>query len=301
MNGISRAAAILIYSVALFAPASFAEYHEAPVKVIELQAIPISNLPKLKKRLLQEATVENDTPQTADDGIATSANAPKPLGYVVGDRMETPEPFHEYSWTGQEYPAFDRPGGERVGTFIVSVGLDLCLDFPSYRGTRVRAGKDETIAIAKCRLYYYYEQQGGFVRVLTRSVPEGLWIPLHYRLPQNSGMRVSFGLQGMLDGLMRVSAFQIGNFSGYVLRDRPSAAGGAIEVLESGKHAIAGFTGKQSGLWAEAEVYEISEYPDEPCYSRGDLETVKVKSFKGWIKVLEDDGLPGKLSWGTIC
>jgi len=299
---------ILLVSIAAF-PIIIVATETGSIVIKELKAVPKESVIYIDKEVYEAyiskikgagTLVPPEKKPGPGDTILPGAN--KPLGYVYGNNIEMPDPYNGHEFSGKEYPAFDSPGGVRTGTLIVSVARSLCLFSPSHLGSRIQPGKRALIGRGECGDLFYYERKDGYVRVLDRSVPEGFWIPLEYTLPENPGMRLSFTTRNILERISDASSFMISNFNEYVLRDSPNPGANEILILDESKHAVTEFTGKVHNVWAEVEVYEVSGFPpEEGCYSKGHLKSFKTNSYKGWIKVLEADGVPGKIRWSGIC
>lgn len=225
------------------------------------------------------------------------------LGYVKFESSYGPGTTWSFDrWFLKEFPVFDAPGGEKIGSFNIGLGLDLCLFNPSIRGVRFQVLNEEVYKLGKCDLFIYYEIREGYVRILDKSVPEGIWIPLEYFMPEDPRVKLSFGTREFLENLDQIPSFYVGNYNGYSLTVRPSSNAAVLVTLDSRLHAFAEFTGEIQGPWAEAIFYRISQYPaDEGCYTMGHLEPYKLATYRGWIKLLNDNGTPGDIVWDAVC
>lgn len=241
-------------------------------------------------------------PKPRKPPVSSISDSPA-LGYVNFASSYGPGNTWSFGrWFLKEFPAFDAPGGERIGSFNISLGLDLCLFNPSIRGVRFQALNEEVYGVAKCNLFNYYEKSKGYVRILDKSVPEGFWIPLEYSMPEDPRVKLTFGTLSFLENLEQTPSFYLSNYNGYPLMDRPSPNANVLVTLDSRQHALARFTGETNGPWAKAIFYQISQYPpDEGCYTRRHLEPYKLATYQGWIKLLDDDGTPGEIDWEGLC
>lgn len=271
---------------------------EIPLMQVSLETSPLDQINKSHSKKISYAQLQ-PKPRKPTDSASRNSTA---LGYVNFVSGYGPDDTWSYDWNLKEFPAFDAPGGKRIGSFNISVGLDLCLFNQSIRGVRFKALPGEAYWINKCSLYNYYDKKKGHVRILDKSVPEGIWIPLEYSMPEYPQLKLTFGTLNFMDNLEHVASFELSDYSGYSLMERPSSEANLLLTLDSRKHAFAEFTGEKSGPWAKAIFYLVSQYPqDEGCYGKFHLEPYKLATYQGWIKLLNDDGTPGKIDWQALC
>ena len=272
---------------------------EIPLMQVSLETSPLDQINKSHSKKISHSRLHYPEPRKP----TVSQNRPSPaLGYVSFITGQTPDDIWSYSsWNLKELPAFDAPGGERIGSFNISVGLNLCLFNPSIQGIRFRALIEESYHVAKCDLLNYYEINKGYVRVLDKSVPEGFWIPLEYALPEDPRFNLTFGTRKFLENLEKVPSFYVTNYDGYRLMDRPLPNANVLVTLDSREHAFAEFTGETNGPWAKAIFYQVSQYPEEGCFFSGHLEPYKLATYEGWIKMLNEDGTPRDIKWESVC
>lgn len=225
------------------------------------------------------------------------------LGYVEYLTSYGPDNIRwNDEWTLEEFPAFDSPGGQKIGSLNISIGQDLCLFNPSIRGVRFQPLDEEVYGVAKCWLFIYYEESQGYARILEKSVPEGFWIPLEYSMPENPRMRLAFTKRDFLNNLQHVLSYSLSNYHGHSLMDRPAETATQLVTLDSRQHAFARFTGATNGQWAEAIFLHISQYPpDEQCFTADQLQPYALTTYRGWLKLLGEDGSPGEVTWQDLC
>lgn len=273
---------------------------ENPLMQVSLETSPLGQINNSHSERMSYDQLHVSKPRKSP--ISNDQNSPA-LGYIKFVSSYGPGDTWSFGrWFLKEFPAADAPGGERIGSFNISLGLDLCLFNPSIRGVRFQALNEEVYRVAKCNLFTYYEKSKGHVRILDKSVPEGFWIPLEHSMPEDPQVKLTFGTRNFLENLDRIPSFYLSNYDGHSLMDRPSPNANVLVTLDSQQHALAKFTGEINGPWAKAIFYQISQYPsDEGCYTRGHLEPYKLATQQGWLKLLDDDGKPGEIEWEGLC
>ncbi len=73
------------------------------------------------------------------------------------------------------------------------------------------------------------------------------------------------------------------------LRTRPDPGSKKVLLVREGRFLI-DLTTKTDGRWAEVTV---TEYERDPCEREGHIDDLHiVKTYRGWLKVIDDDGFP---------
>lgn len=231
------------------------------------------------------------------------SNAASPMKYLYIDETSS-------RWFNAILPIYESPGGPEIGTFKLIATNSWCLVDWVHRGKRVGPlAKRDKYWFDKCYNIYVHGERSGYFHVLKESIEGGVWVKKQYEMPSVSSQPIEFHTRSVLDGLKRAPAFAINGKPGIKVRSKPSEDADIVAVL--GKdNIISSASGNFDGLWAEVEIFEVSGFPTEehegvtyemPCASRHAWEPFRTKTFKGWIKALDDDGYPGELSWNTEC
>ncbi len=139
----------------------------------------------------------------------------------------------------------------------------------------------------------YYDEQDGFIKVLN-SDGSGYWLSLEeidpYLFP------VTFA-----EDIIEHQTWEIYGYDQYRLRSAPALDSEVILNLLESKHVIAHFTGKISDYWGEVLIYEL-ETKLEGCYTEEELEKAKTgKEFKGWIRVVDENGQVADIDYHRAC
>jgi hypothetical protein len=130
---------------------------------------------------------------------------------------------------------------------------------------------------------HYYKKHDNYCQIFARTKEDGFWI--NFKDIEEVAKTTRF-----IEELTEHDSWQIHGYHNYNLRTGPSVNAQVIVNLHYEKHVIKGFTGKIQGSWAEAIIYEVKE-PMYGCYSDEQLEKKRSgKKYKGWIKIVDDNG-----------
>lgn len=136
----------------------------------------------------------------------------------------------------------------------------------------------------------WYEQKNGYI--LIKASGHWAWV----RAREIADYLVA---QTWAQEFAEADPSQLMYWQGVQVHEKPAAASKRLLTLQEGKHLIRRFTGRQSGSWLEAEVWELPDEGGGEFLSSYELERLPIfrTSVKhtGWIKVLTDRGEPAGL------
>ena len=203
-----------------------------------------------------------------------------------------------------EMELFDGPHGKPVGKATLKrhrgVGHAYVIQPESHQGRGiVVAPTDHFYCGYQLEFEYltYYEIQEDSARVLANSIPGGVWISLR---PVLCLARPT----PWLADITRRDKWQISGYDGFRLHEQPDLTAPVMVRLSERRHKIARFTGNTSGGWAEAVVYEVDEVKERTttCYNTEELQGIRTgPEWRGWMKLLDDNGQPTGLDWCIMC
>jgi hypothetical protein len=217
-----------------------------------------------------------------------------PIGYV-----------DEYWWGKPdaekvELPLYDAPKGKQIGALPIwiagSEGSDL-LPF-EINGNEIDMNSQDVFLTGykgEISRLKYYESDGDWVRVLVRSHGKGVWF--------KTGKKdyVTLTTISFIEDIIQYDGYLLYGYDGYRLRKNPFVGDNIIITLNKRHHVVKKFTGKVKGSWAEAVIYETKE-PMDGCYNDTDLNAKWTgRKWTGWIKVVDDRGLPKDIRYYSSC
>ena len=213
------------------------------------------------------------------------------------------------SWFNNRLPVYDAPNGEIIGSYNLIITDSWCLLDWKVKDERVLAVGQDTFTADLCWNPIVYAEEKGFYQVLINSYPGGVWVKKENTHSSIPNAKAVFKPRTIISTIINTPTFAFKYKSGLVVRSKPSPVAESVVVVGENR-IIVRATGNIEGIWAEVEVYEVNGYPTEKvlgevhpllCAGKRSWEPFKVKSFIGWIKALDDDGLPGDISWSTRC
>lgn len=264
---------------------------------------------KTTKYLLALILYITITPYTYADSATKhlNPNNESPIGYL--------EPAMEIG-TNKTIPLLDSPYGKQIGTLKTFLHDDLCLKVNTYQGKsfgRLSHEKDKWYmgsygGLVYCDYLAYFDIDADHARILANSIEGGVWLnmkALHDNKDKTSNRNlirnISFKDIDWMASLIKHNLLWVNGYHNYRLRKSPEINSDIIILLNEEIHLITEFTGKRHNGWAEAIVYEVSSRPDH-CFDMEEVIKVWTKrKWKGWIKVLNENGMPHKITWGGNC
>ncbi len=176
----------------------------------------------------------------------------------------------------------DAAGGKKVGFIIKKNSLNIMYQLDGNGFPYRVADKDlaEMTPLGYC--LKIFQREGDFVKVLVNSTGRGYWISLKELgyLRFNSICWIDWMKTQKVIFAPMVDV-------GINLRVSADAESRKIALLKGPLYGIV-LTGNTEGSWAEATV---SRYSTNPCKSSG-LTPKAIETQSGWLKVIDDGGMP---------
>jgi len=170
------------------------------------------------------------------------------------------------------FPIYDKPNGNKIGVFTnhkVIVNND---ELP-YDRVRIRQISYHNKAIT------YFERKDGYVRIVSDTM--NCW------LNEDEIIKNNFKIREWQDFLISNKNNVLGYFAdGLNLREAPSTDSKILITLKGFNLKIEP-TNESNGLWTKVKVIK---YKLDPC--EGDLGGNIEYTLEGWIKIVDDNGLP---------
>ncbi|HNW70012.1 MAG TPA: hypothetical protein PKI01_06395 [Bacteroidales bacterium] len=202
------------------------------------------------------------------------------IGYLVAEKGLQ---AYAINFPNAAFDLFSAPGSKKVGTIYKKDFINLMYQVNT--GTSAFRVKNEDLAEfpGKSFCLKYFEQEDGFLKILVNSTGKGYWImekELKYlRINSQSWFEYFVKQKGDYFPVIDI---------GLNLREKPKAESKKIALLKGDCFMIR-LTGTIEGFWAEAEV---KKYAARPCKS-ADLSSLSPDVvMNGWIKILDDSGVP---------
>lgn len=187
---------------------------------------------------------------------------------------------------------YDGPNGKNIGKITRNVEVNTGNQAP-YRVFFLNNISNETGAIDLSLLEQigydvwcmrYFKRQNGYVRVLDDSV--GYW--LSEQEINRSGFEVVEWQKFLIDHEGLLLGYYAKPSSGLNLREKPTTRSKVIKKLEGELFEISP-TNENIGLWTKVKVKKYKEHPCESSLSETEIVEYELE---GWIKMVDDDGLP---------
>lgn len=134
---------------------------------------------------------------------------------------------------------------------------------------------------------YVYGTKNGRFLVLQNT----LVIPAFIR---KEDLPPGIGKTDIMAYIMDQASWMYYDYSRSALFTEPLDQGERIITLEGSMHRVKEFTGSTVDGWAEVIMYEVNpiDFMMSPCYTDDQLEQMWTgRSWKGWVKLLDDEGL----------
>lgn len=207
-------------------------------------------------------------------------------------------------------PVYDSPNGKQIGTISSNMDLGLCFyTNGSINALNIEEPNEKTKRHydyynygGKCSALTYYEISGQYARILASHIDGGVWINMKYVSSDNPPVKFSLAAtEGFTNNLKYARSWEVSGYNRYRLRKSPSLDGEVIIILNERRHVFKEFTGNIKDHWAEGVVYLLNQKPDG-CYDKRNIKEDWIKdTWTGWIKVLDDNGMPGEIRWASLC
>lgn len=138
----------------------------------------------------------------------------------------------------------------------------------------------------------YYAINNGHLQILAED-HDNYWI-------KEQDIRGYFKPVRFIEDLAKRDTWQIYGYDNYRMRKSPGLDGEIIVKLSEQKHVIKKFT-KIEGNWAEALVYETKKHMDE-CYGDEELNAAMTGiSYRGWIRIVDENGQIKDIQYYVSC
>ena len=215
------------------------------------------------------------------DALAQKENYAKfGLGYLVAEKG-----LQEFSinFPNASFDLFVAPNGKKAGTIYKKDFINIM--YQVNNGTSAFRVKNEDMVEFPDKTYClkYFEQQNGFLKILVNSTGKGYWISekeLKYlRIISISWIEYFVKQKGNYYPAIEI---------GLNLREKPKTESKKIALLK-GDYFIIRLNGNIEGFWAEAEV---KKYAMRPCKSANPASLKPDAVMNGWVKILDDSGVP---------
>jgi len=215
------------------------------------------------------------------DTVAQNENYSKyGIGYLVAEKGLQASSIN---FPNASFDLFSASGGKKAGTIYKKDFINLM--YQASAGTSAFRVKNEDMAEfpGKTFCLKYFEQKDGFLKILVNSTGKGYWLSVkelkYLRISSISWFEYFVKQKGDFFPAIDI---------GLNLREKPNAESKKIALLK-GDHFIIRLTGNTDGLWAEAEV---RKYGTRPCKSADVASLTPDAIMKGWVKILDDTGVP---------
>jgi len=198
------------------------------------------------------------------------------------------------------FALFDKPNGEKIGILTSSA--------ESYSGGQTTSEvfflnnsskKEKSIDMwSLFQIDYeiwainYIERKNGFVRIIDTS--------LNFWVSENEIVEKKFVITEWQKFLIDNSGNVLGYYAndpGLFLRDKPSVEGKILKKLKGDLYEITPYN-ESVGLWTKVK---IKKYKEHPCSSNlNETENVEFE-IVGWIKIVDDSGVPNLWFYARGC
>lgn len=217
-----------------------------------------------------------------------------PKGFLDGDHRR-------YDKIDKTIPLYETANGERVGEaklrLYTGVGSAYILELQAIQNKPIKPNPSDVFNTGYQNEYAflkYYDEKRDHIQILVNSIRGGVWID---KKDINEFIRPST----WIEDIIKNSKSLLYGYDGYRLRTQPSADGKIIVTLDTNRFVIKEFTKNVKGSWAEAIVFRLRG-PLVGCYSDEELKKAQTgKILKGWIKVVDDNGLPKDIKYYSSC
>jgi hypothetical protein len=211
-------------------------------------------------------------------------------GLILPQKIDKSEAFCVYSPI-EGFTLYDNPNGMKIGLLTKMVESntgDQAASRLFYVNNSTK--KEKLIDVwTFTQIGYeiwainYFERKNGFVRVIDKSL--NLWINENEIIGEK--FKITEWQEFLIDNSGKVLGFYA-NDPGINLRDSPSPNGKILKELVGDLLEIHPFR-ESNGLWTKVKVIKRIE---EPCTGKlSDKENVEY-TIEGWIKIVDDNGLP---------
>ncbi|MEO9075800.1 MAG: hypothetical protein ABI263_00745 [Gelidibacter sp.] len=198
------------------------------------------------------------------------------------------------------FAIYDQPNGKVIGQITSNVEKNVG-DQASYRIYFVdyRTQTEEEIGLQHLKeigyeiwAFTYVEIRNGFVKFQNGS--QDLW------LKESAIEKAGFELVAWQTFIAERAENLLGFYAhapGLNLREQPHAASRKIKTLKGETHQISP-TNQHSGLWTKVKVTISKEHP---CVTDLSEEENFIEELEGWIKIMDDNGIPNVWYYSRGC
>tara|TARA_R110002074_G_scaffold147405_1_gene298077 strand:+ start:438 stop:1169 length:732 start_codon:yes stop_codon:yes gene_type:complete len=220
-------------------------------------------------------------------------------GLILPEKNEDEEICCIYS-PKNGFTVYDQPNGEEIGRLIRNVDQNVndqsfyqiyFVDLKTKKETKIGLEHFQEIAYEIWAITYS-EKRNGFVKI--RYSNQDLW------LKQSEIESVGFALvewQSFLTDNVDNLLGYYANDLGLNLREKPKTASRIIRTLKGDTNQISP-TNEHNGLWTKVKVIISKEHP---CGTDLTEEENIIEEVEGWIKIVDDNGLPNLWYYSRGC
>lgn len=231
--------------------------------------------------------------QQAASIIRSHALSFYPKGFLDGDQ-------YRYDKINKTIPLYTTAEGKKVGEaklrLYTGVGSAYILELQAIQKEPIKPSLVDVFNTGyqwEYAFLTYYDEKKDHIQILVNSIKGGVWID---KKDISEFIKPSTWIEDIIK-----SAKLLYGYDGYRLRTQPSADGEIIVTLDTNSFVIKEFTKNVKGSWAEAIVFRLRG-PLVGCASDEELKMAQTgKILKGWIKVVDDNGLPKDIKHYCSC
>lgn len=202
------------------------------------------------------------------------------IGYLYSEKgLQT----LSINFPNAEFELFDSPGGKKTGVIFKKDFINLMYK-NEIKKTVFRVKNEDMVEFAdKTYCLKYFEQSGDYLKILVNSTGKGYWISIK----ELKYLRIIS--QSWFDYFLeQKKGFYPAIDIGLNIREKPDVKSRKIALLKSDYYYIK-LSGTTEGMWAEAEVIK---YDTRPCKSKDPASLKAGSKISGWIKIIDDTGVP---------
>ena len=137
----------------------------------------------------------------------------------------------------------------------------------------------------------YYEVKAGYIKILANTIENGAWIKLNDSLFKP------------IDWVDEIISNWYGpyiyGYDNYRLRKNPSLESEIVIKLKYPQYTILEYT-QRKGNWIEIIVCKLKPEVDIVCEEAKSEEDC-IKVYKGWIRIVDESGMPEDIWFSTDC
>ncbi|KAB1065942.1 SH3 domain-containing protein [Salibacter halophilus] len=220
-------------------------------------------------------------------------------GLILPEQNEDEEICCIYS-PENGFTVYDRPDGEKIGRLTRNVDQNVGdqsfyrIYFVNHRTkTETQIGLEHFQEIAyEIWALTYSERKDGFVKITYAN--QDFW--LKQSDIENVGFELVEWQSFLADNVNNLLGYYA-NDPGLNLREKPNTDSGIIRTLKGDTNQISP-TNEHHGLWTKVKVIISKEHP---CATDLTEEENIIEELEGWIKIVDDNGLPNLWYYSRGC